>query len=488
MDAATLLNYGPQNDVAVLPGGPLRSGQMGVWLATILDTDRQSSRPSQLRRWERVGLTLFAIVITAFGVLTEIKSGRAHHRQTDLGVYLRAAYAVRSGGDIYRATDDNGRHYTYPPAFAVLMTPLADAPEGVSREGLLPYPLSVAIWTILNYLLLARIAHVLATLLLPGEPWGSRRWWYARTVPIYVTLLGVFHSIGFGQVNVVVLAMLVEMLRSRLTGRSLRAGGWLAAAIVLKVFPAYLLLYPLFTRDRRFGIGVALGLFVGLAVIPVAGLGVTGTELAYRSFAGSVLIPGAVGTDTPEQLRELLPMKGEIQSFLGVIHNSLYLDGPDYPATASKAERLLHYALSAVFTLLTLWVAWRRGLGSKSDEAIFVGALMLLMVHITPMSHPHYYSFGFVLVAALWLQGMSRIDGGVWPGWAVTLPLAIWGLGNAPSFLPGPFFDFFSFHGLGLASSIMLWAVAMTRINSPGIPIGASAGRSAMQEIPAMPR
>jgi hypothetical protein len=72
-----------------------------------------------------------------------------------------------------------------------------------------------------------------------------------------------------------------------------------------------------------------------------------------------------------------------------------------------------------------------------------------------------------VLVAGLWLQGMSRING-VWPGWPVTWPLVIWSVGNAPSFLPGPAFEFLNFRGLGLTCSIMLWTVAMTRINSHG--------------------
>ena len=109
---------------------------------------------------------------------------------------------------------------------------------------------------------------------------------------------------------------------------------------------------------------------------------------------------------------------------------------------------------------------------------------MLLMIHITPMSHPHYYSFGFVLVAALWLQGLSRISG-VRPGWRVTLPLTVWGLGNAPSFLPGDFFDFLSYHGLGLACSIMLWTVAMTRMGVQDMAAGAADGRSA--QLPGRP-
>ena len=49
---------------------------------------------------------------------------------TDLQVYLRAAWAVRSGADLYTIIDDNQWHYHYPALFAILMTPLADPPAG----------------------------------------------------------------------------------------------------------------------------------------------------------------------------------------------------------------------------------------------------------------------------------------------------------------------------------------------------------------------
>ena len=35
---------------------------------------------------------------------------------TDLHVYLRAAWAVRAGADIYDVVDDNRWHYQYPPS------------------------------------------------------------------------------------------------------------------------------------------------------------------------------------------------------------------------------------------------------------------------------------------------------------------------------------------------------------------------------------
>ncbi|MBI3702224.1 MAG: DUF2029 domain-containing protein [Afipia sp.] len=420
----------------------------------------------RLHLWERAGLALFALLIVAFGVIAELRCCYQNTRKTDFGVYLRAAYAVRSGGDIYQATDNNGYHYTYPPAFAVIMTPFADAPAGVSRDGLLPYSFSAALWTIFNFFLVARIVHVLARLVMPDEPAGTRRWWYARTIPIYVTLGGLFYSIGFGQVNVLLVAFIVEMLRAHIGGKSLQSGCWLAAAIVLKVFPAYLLLYPLSMRDRRAGIGVLIGLFVGLAVIPVAGLGLARTESAYRSFTERVLLPGAFGNETAGSLRELHNLSfNDNQSFLAVIHNNLNPARAEQTAEASKATRLAHNAVAAVLTAVTLLLVWRRRTFTADDEIIFAGALMLLMLHIAPVSHMHYYAFGVVLVAGLWLRGLSEVNG-IWPGWRVVLPLAIWGIGTALPLFPGPIFEALRHRGLGAACSIMLWAVAMMALRS----------------------
>src|SRR5450631_2458136 len=53
---------------------------------------------------ERVLIGLFFIVIIAFGALTLVRSAYLAHRHTDAGVYFRAAWAARVGGDIYEAT------------------------------------------------------------------------------------------------------------------------------------------------------------------------------------------------------------------------------------------------------------------------------------------------------------------------------------------------------------------------------------------------
>ncbi len=69
----------------------------------------------------------FFTVLIIFGIILEIRCVYMPNRQTDLGVYLRAAWAARVGEDPYTIADDNGWHYCYPPIVALALTPLADA-------------------------------------------------------------------------------------------------------------------------------------------------------------------------------------------------------------------------------------------------------------------------------------------------------------------------------------------------------------------------
>jgi hypothetical protein len=420
---------------------------------------------ARLTRWERIGLAFAALFVLAFAGLTELRSCFLSSRMTDFGVYLRAGWAVRSGADLYQVTDNNHWHYVYPPAFAVLMAPLADAPDGEPRDGLVPYPISVALWTFFNFFLVGRIAHVLAALIVPNEVHGSRRWWYARTVPIYIALGGLGFTIAHGQVNILLVALLVEMFRAGTQGKRLQSGLWLAGAITLKVFPAYLLFYPLLRRDGRSLGGVALGLVLGLAVIPVCGLGFERTEAAYRSFVGNVLLPGTTGDEKPKLAYELIDVRAtDSQSFQSAIHHNLYPDRLTQPNAPSPETKLAHVAIAATLTLLTLLAAWRNGLSSTTEQLIVLGLLTLLMLHSTPVSHMHYYALGYPLAAGLWLKGMLDRRDALFPGWRVAGPLVLWAVGTALPLFPGLTFDYLRYHGLGLVSSLTLWAITFVQL------------------------
>src|SRR6516165_9185130 len=97
----------------------------GVQISTLLPN---SGREEPQRSWELILVVALLLAALGFGVVVEYRSTFLTRRMTDLDVYLRAAWAVRTGADIYTITDDNGWHYHYPPLFAILMTPLADPP------------------------------------------------------------------------------------------------------------------------------------------------------------------------------------------------------------------------------------------------------------------------------------------------------------------------------------------------------------------------
>ncbi len=258
------------------------------------------SRQAPPSRVEWLALAAFLTVLVVFGVVVEIRSALQQTRKGDLNVFLRAGWAVRADADLYDVTDDNGFHYHYPPLLAILAAPLADPPAGADRAGMVPYSVSVALCYVFNLLLLAFAVHHLAGALertatgpysLVGSP-RSRGWWALRLWPLLACLIPIGHTLSRGQVNLLLLALFAGFLADLLDGRRFRAGLWLAAAICVKIIPAYLLLLPLWRRDGRCLAGCATGLIVGLIVIPVAVLGPTRTVRCYGEMTQTVLLPG----------------------------------------------------------------------------------------------------------------------------------------------------------------------------------------------------
>src|SRR5947209_6465432 len=192
-----------------------------------LMTARPGDAP--LYRRERIGLVLFALLILGFGVLTEIRSCFLQFTHTDFGMLARAAWAVRTGGDIYLVTEDGGLHYTYPATFSAFMVPFADPPRGQDRAGYLPYPVSVAVWYLISVALILWSAHVLAKTVLPSAVPGSRRWWHARMIPICACLGGIGFSLGKGQVTLLLVALIAAAFAAAMRARRFASGALLGA-------------------------------------------------------------------------------------------------------------------------------------------------------------------------------------------------------------------------------------------------------------------
>jgi hypothetical protein len=374
-----------------------------------------------------VGLILFLASFVGFGVLVEVRSAFLSRRMGDLGVYLRAAWTIRTDpSQLYTIADDNDWHYNYPPLFAILLTPLADPPPGATKPGMMPYAASVAICYLLNLLCLALGVHVLASALEESSAHAEvrqqaafcRRWWYLRALPVFICLPPIDHTLMRGQANLVLLALVCAMTAALLRGQRLRAGLWLAGAICLKIFPLYLLLVPMWRRDGRCLAGCGLGLVLGLAVIPGVVLGPTRTVECYKELGEALVGPALHFNKHEVRAKELLEVTAtDSQSFLATIHNTLNLDRATRPNEASEGVRRAHWLLGGLFTLLTLAAVWRHDRGFRGKGLVlFVGALTILMILLSPVCHTHYFALAVPLTMGLlawaWEQDLQPAQRG----------------------------------------------------------------------------
>ena len=88
-----------------------------------------------LSGWEKAALWGLFVLLLLFGAIVENRSAFLRRRMTDADCYFRAAWAVRTGIDIYSVSETNGWHYTYAPLLAIALVPLASPPPGADEIG-----------------------------------------------------------------------------------------------------------------------------------------------------------------------------------------------------------------------------------------------------------------------------------------------------------------------------------------------------------------
>ncbi len=419
-----------------------------------------------LSRWERIGLALVLLLVVLFGALVEYRSAFLSRRMGDLGCFLRAGWAVRTGTDPYQVTF-NSWHYNYPPMLAILVAPLADPPEGMATAGFVPYAVSAAVWYVLSVIALALGVHWLARALeqtssnpaVRGLPAGCRRWWALRLWPVLACLPPVGHTLMRGQVNLFVLALFCGAAAAAIQGRRLLGGFALAVPACIKIYPAFLFAFPAWRRDSRGLAGCALGLVVCLAVVPALAFGPARTVGCYRELA-QVLIGPALGAGGDQsRATELINVTAtDSQSLLAVMHNTLHPEPYTRPRQAAPAVRLASYLAGGGLTLLTFWAAgWRRPQDGPA-AVIFFGMLILNMLLLCPVCHLHYFCMSIPLVmgllAARWESMIDpRLGGGL------TILLAVHFVANVLGQVPA--LQLLRDCGAATYGALVLWTVGL---------------------------
>jgi hypothetical protein len=217
-------------------------------------------------------LTIVRMSIVAFAWIAAMSAIELFGRPYiffDLLIYHGAVVWWAGGGDLYAfIAPETTLGYTYPPFAALLMLPMAVLGT------------QVAAW--LNVIVsIAALALVLAALIVPiAERAGWSRWFaVAVAVPLAVAIEPVRESLGYGQVNLLLFALvMIDMvgLRWRARGRTGGGGPWLSRlyhsgawagvgvglASAIKLTPALFILYFLVSRQWR-AAATAVGTTIG---------------------------------------------------------------------------------------------------------------------------------------------------------------------------------------------------------------------------------
>jgi hypothetical protein len=417
-------------------------------------------------RWTRLSAASLAVLFVAFGAVTLVRSAYQKVRKTDLTVYLRAAWAARTGEDIYAVTDEHGWHYHYPPTLAAALVPLAQPPAGVDARPLVPYPTVVVLW----YVMGAGCVLGAVGLLTPAVGTAGlfrdgryRRW--LLHAPVWVLLPAIASTLGRGQLNALLLLMLAGMTAAAVRGSSFSAGVWLAGAISLKVFPAFLLIVPLVRRDWKWLGGCAAGLLVGLVLVPAAVVGPVRTAELYRDWVRQVARPGLTEDVGNDRSHELLGMTAtDNQSIGGTLHNLINIDRATRPKVAAPATRAAHWFLGALLTAVTLTTARRSPVRPPHREALTLGALSVPMLLSCPVCHLHYFILLLPLCIALVATHLAH-------GQRVRPALiAVLILNFFTSLFPRlPGLEYARDIGLASFGALALWAAALIELNGEAI-------------------
>jgi len=436
-------------------------------MASTLDPAPPIRARDRLSRLEKCFVGAFLLALIGFGALVEVRSAYLSTRKTDAGVYFRAGWAVRTGADLYRISDDNGWHYAYPPVFAVVMAPLADAPADQPRPLMLTYPMSIAIWYALGIIVIFLASHWTALALeesgtIPAEP-GSRRWFVVRMLPVLICLCPIGNTLQRGQVNMAVVALIAHMFLETVRGRRFYSGCWLAAAICLKIFPAFLLLFPLWRRDRRALVGTAFGLLIGIVVVPSLVWGFAGALDVHEKMFDTVIKPGLGLSSSATLDQEMLEMTAtDNQSIQAIVHNYKHWDRGARPRLASWGTKLAHVLAGLLVTGgLLLAFGWKRD-DDPVRMLLFLGGLTTIMAITSPVSHTHYFCLAMPAVMGLSAHSTVRRPHLLYP--APALLLLLIGLSCLFTLPSVPIWEARREAGLSLFACLIIWLMIVIEL------------------------
>ncbi len=295
--------------------------------------------------------------------------------------YYAASYAVLHGGAADLNNDDAFARWVTRAGIAIH----EDFAGNVPTSSLLMIPLTAVspplaqtIWLILNVGMLAAVAWLAGRLCAPHN--STARWWIAA---VFALLPPVYETIRYGQVYLLLALLSVALLLALLKGQDSIAGIALAGMVLLKPYYGVLTLGLLVwsRRPRSILVSAATILLIVVGSLP----------LLAEAWPG--FIPALVSINGVAWAG--IPANQTINSLFR--HLFVYSAGwnPEPLVEAPWVAEGLHYTLTAVLVIVTLWQAWRH---RDAPLWLYFPALTLMPV-LAPVAELHHYAMLLLPVA-----------------------------------------------------------------------------------------
>jgi alpha-1,2-mannosyltransferase len=318
-------------------------------------------------------LSLLPAGIVVAGIVGAIINWRLG---VDTAVYRAGALTLLRGDPLYDATTLAAEPwwallpFTYAPSAALLFVPLAVVPTQIA-------------WGLLSAVSLVAMALVIRIVIgtLPESRTFESRWWPSparATLMFSVLMVGlepVWRTLALGQVNLILMAMVVLDVLVITPRGSRWAGVLTGVAAAVKVTPLVFVAHLFLTGKRR-AAARALGAFVGLQVLML------------------LLIPG----DTIRYWTKTIYDTGRI----GPVHyagnqslNGLVNRLTDLAPWASRAA----LGLSALLAVPAVWLMLRFHHRGQALAALLVSAFYTLLA--SPISWSHHWVWAVPLIVLL---------------------------------------------------------------------------------------
>jgi alpha-1,2-mannosyltransferase len=310
------------------------------------------------------------------------------HGFFDLRVYRGAVLWWLHGRPLYAFQMGHGHYgFTYPPFAALVMSPLA----------WLTSVQAAIITTVASALVVVVITVRLITPLARRHGW--RPWFaVALAVPVVFAIDPIRESLGFGQLNMLIFALVLLDLGAMRRGRAW-AGAGIGLATALKLTPGLFVVFLLLSGRRR-PAAVATAVFLGATLLAFAASAPTSREFWMTAL-----------WDTSRVGR--LDRPGN-QSVLGLL---AHLADPAQP------DRRLWVVLVGAVLAVGMWRAvraYRRG-----DDLVAFTLVGLTACLVSPISWTHHlYWVVPALVVLVDVAAGSPVHGDA-PGWLGRRPRAV---------------------------------------------------------------